>query len=123
MCVSTESGPAGAVSSFKFLLALIKSTIHVATSSTAYPSRSINVAKGWSVQNLTAVSESQLPALQIEAVDTNPTQGKFYEHEVTRRQSLPAGQRRWVAIWIFMGALVLSAFVLAIVLPKQVLAG
>jgi hypothetical protein len=114
---------AGGVSILKPLFTLIKSTTRVVGRTTAYPSRSINMAEGWNVRDLTAVSDCQLAALQMESVDSNPTGWKLCEQEITRRQGMPPGQRRWVAIWIFMGALVLSAFVLAIVLPKQVLAG
>jgi hypothetical protein len=70
------------------------------------------------VEDLTAVSDCQLAALQLEALDTNGALWNRCEQEVTRRLHMPSGQRAWITIWIFMGALVLSAFVLALALPN-----
>jgi hypothetical protein len=75
------------------------------------------------MQDLTALSDYQLAALQMAGFNPGSAQWKLCEQEVTRRRGMPAGQRVWIAIWIFMGGLVLSAFALAAVLPKQVLIG
>ena len=60
------------------------------------------------MRDLRKLSQRELADCQAGYKSTTP-QWKLCEQEFIRRQGMPAARRSWIAIWISLGALGLSA--------------